>query len=268
MNTPRFYTPQPLSNNMQITFAGERYNYLANVLRLKVGAQLTLFNGLGGEYLACIEQLSRKSAQIFITEHIAIERESPVSIVLCQGVAKGEKMEWIIRKATELGVSAIIPVITERTQFAPKGERVDKKQAHWERIVISACEQCGRNRLPPLLPAQSMTDILASQLAPIKELAIANNKAAIYALFLDPTAAQGLPTPTSIHSSTQDPLSPLWVLWIGPEGGFSAREMELAKGLPNTLLCQMGPRVLRTETAGIAAISILQHQFGDMAARA
>jgi 16S rRNA (uracil1498-N3)-methyltransferase len=245
---------------------GEHYNYLANVLRLKAGANLTLFNGMGGEYTARLASLSRKSALIEVGEHLRIERDSSLDIVLCQGIAKGEKMDWIVRKATELGVSAIMPVLAERSQFTLKGERLDKKILHWERIIISACEQCGRNRLPVLLPARRVSECFPDTPGIGTHLpAPYDSSTHLKSLFLDPQASQGLPC-APLEKVTSDPVA--WALWIGPEGGFSAQEMSAAQAAPDTLLCRMGPRVMRTETAGLAAISILQHQLGDLASSA
>jgi len=241
MRTSRLYLDSPLSEQQTITLSGERVNYIANVLRLKVGAQISIFNGQGGEYLATVSTISKRNATLDIGQFIANESESPISITLAQGISRGERMDFTLQKATELGVNHIIPIFSQRCSVSLKGERLEKRMQHWQGVIQSACEQSGRNTLPLLGMAQTIDTFINDNQCPNRVL-------------LDPTSTKGLRSISSAPSAI--------TILIGPEGGFSEQEREqaYAKGFQGI---QLGSRVLRTETAAIAAISAIQTLWGD-----
>jgi 16S rRNA (uracil1498-N3)-methyltransferase len=213
------------------------------VLRLRAKAALTLFNGRGGEYAASIERVQGSKVTVAVGEHERIERESPFPLTLAQGVSRGERMDLVVQKATELGVARLVPVLTERSIVRLDAEQSDRKSSHWRAVAIAACEQCGRNRLPEVvLPArlheflrQPAGDSVRLLLSPLAQLRI-----------------EDVPRPA--HGVT---------VLIGPEGGLADAEQEdaLTAGFAAV---NLGPRVLRTETAAIAALTLLQREFGDL----
>ncbi len=241
MRISRLYIDAPLAEQQSITLEGERLNYIANVLRLKMGTELSIFNGQGGEYLASIADISKRSATLEVKRFSDNNIESPLSITLVQGISRGERMDFTLQKATELGVNRIIPVFSKRCTVSLKGNRLEKRLQHWQGIVRSACEQSGRNTIPDVETAQQLASFLN----------IENSQPKI---LLDPESNQGL------HSISSPPAS--MTILIGPEGGFdhSERETAYAKGYQGI---QLGPRVLRTETAAIATISAMQTLWGD-----
>ena len=244
MRISRLYIDTPLAANQTISINGEPFNYLANVLRLKTGAPLSVFNGQGGEFYATISKLGKREAQLDIGDFENNTSESSLEITLVQGISRGERMDFTLQKATELGVTRIVPLFTERCTVNLKGERLEKRIKHWQGTVRSACEQSGRNSIPQIEPAQYFDDYIQP-----------NNKPGHSCLLLDPESLQSL---TSIT------LAPKAIsLLVGPEGGFSSRERELAyaRGYHGV---QLGPRILRTETAAIAAISAMQVLWGDL----
>ena len=242
MRIPRIYQNIELTVGNSISLDQAACHHLGRVLRLKNNNQIILFNGQGGEYLA---SLSLQGKKLFaeIIQFIDTCTESPLQITLLQGISKGDRMDFAIQKAVELGVSHIVPLICQRTVVNLKQERMEKKLNHWQGIIINACEQSGRTSIPELLPAVKLIDYLrlASSTDEVK-------------LTLDPRSSTG------IHqlNNSNDRFS----LLIGPEGGLSQEEIELAHQHGFTGI-QMGPRVLRTETAALAAISVLQSQWGD-----
>ena len=242
MRVPRLYLPGPLRCGDAVALPADRQRYLCRVLRLQQGAPLTLFNGEGGQYRASLELKDDGPALARIGEHDPTEAESPLTITLLQGISRGERMEFTLRKATELGVSRIIPLFTARCEVRLKGERLAKRLAHWQGIIISACEQCGRNRLPLLQTATGLPQALGSVTGST-------------ALLLDPLATHSL-------STLPAPSGPVSLL-VGPEGGLSDDEIGLAlrggfQGL------RLGPRILRTETAPLAALAAMQVLWGDL----
>ncbi len=238
---PRIYHPEPLQGSREVQLSEQAAQHVGRVLRLGVGAELILFDGLGGEYTACLVESSRRHVRAKLLGFVARDSESPLSITLAQGVSKGERMDYTLQKAVELGVTHIVPLDTERSVVNLKGERREKKMAHWQGVIISACEQCGRNTIAQLLPWQSLDDWLASSVDGV-------------GLLLDHRAETGL-----------EGLSPATALTllIGPEGGLSGSERTLAstRGYQGV---RLGPRVLRTETAALTAIAILQSRWGDL----
>jgi 16S rRNA (uracil1498-N3)-methyltransferase len=240
MRIPRIFTPQILTLDSTIALEDAAAHYLSKVLRMETGREVVLFNGLGGEYLACIDAISKKNVRVKLSRFHAENRQSPLLLELAIGVSRGERMDWVLQKATELGVTKITPLITERSEVKLGGERTDKKMQHWQQILISACEQCQRNLLPELSAPMLLNEWVAGCKAELK-----------YVLHhRDNQGVAQAKAPTSV------------ALLIGPEGGLSESEITQAiaqQFLPLTL----GPRVLRTETAPVVAISLVQYLWGD-----
>jgi 16S rRNA (uracil1498-N3)-methyltransferase len=244
MRVTRIFVDGYLAEGKAFKLSGSAASHLSRVLRLEPGAELTLFNGQGGEYAATLTDLHGSTVTVRPHTHHKIERESPLTLTLIQSVARGEKMDWIVQKATELGVAQIIPVFTERTVVKLDTSQALKRTDHWRGVAVSACEQCGRNRLPEIVQPLTLETLL-------RELPEAKEK---QRLLLDPTSETRIATLSSALLTS---------LLIGPEGGLSDREREQAsqagfKGV------SLGPRILRTETAGLAAITLLQGKFGDI----
>jgi len=242
MRIPRIHQPGPLATGAVVTLSDSAANHVARVLRLPVGAELTLFDGRGGEYAARIHAVGKRDVTAEVGECRAREAESPLAITLVQGIAKGERMDYTIQKATELGVAHIVPVITERCNVRLSDERWEKKLQHWQAVAISACEQCGRNRIPLIDQPLPLAAWLAQDRNELR-------------LSLDPQAAGG------IASIAEQPRQVS--LLVGPEGGLSEGELAGAQRAGYRGI-RLGPRVLRTETAGVAALAVLQARWGDL----
>ena len=243
-NHKRIFQSIPLALNQTVWLDDRACHYLLKVLRIQTSETLTLFNGEGGEYRALITEIHKQKIAVFINEYLPDDRESPISICLAQGIARGEKMDMIIQKAIELGVTHIVPLMTERSQIKLDKKREEKKQAHWQGIIISACEQSGRNRLPLLSAPISLKEWLDQPLA------------AQAKWVLSPHAV------SAFNTAKWDQHCRSFACLIGPEGGFSEEEVRLA-GEKGFLAYRLGPRILRTETAPLAALTILQYQYGD-----
>lgn len=254
MRVPRVYLDQALHSGAELTLDKAAAHYLVSVLRLRAGAALIVFNGNGGEYTALLQSATNKVATIRIGSHSLGIKPSPVQLTLAIGLSRGERMDWVIQKAVELGVNTVIPLFTERCEVKLKGERALKKQAHWQQIAISACEQSQRNDLPVIKPAQLFGEYLTTTATPPTSNDIDLR------VILDPRAEQSLGS-ILLKQST---LPKTVVLFSGPEGGFSDGEIKCAQQ-KDILSVGLGPRVLRTETAPLAAISIVQALIGDMA---
>jgi 16S rRNA (uracil1498-N3)-methyltransferase len=242
MKRIRIYQPGDYNPADTVVLSPEASRHVGAVLRMQNGEALTLFAGNNIEYHATIIDASKKSVSVRIDEEAEIDRESPTPIHLVQSISKGDRMEWVMQKAVELGVTTITPIISERTVVRLDEKRTAKKQAQWQAIVQSACEQCGRNIIPQVLPLSSFEDYLQQSKAAIK-------------LILDPCGSQSW---NNFDLSSGD-----IALLIGPEGGFSDAEVSQAKTSGFQAL-HLGPRILRTETAAIAAISLLQAVCGDL----
>jgi len=210
-------------------------------MRMRAGDILTLFNGRGGEYAATINAVGKKFVAVDIGNHRDTDTESPLAIHLGITISRGDRMDWVIQKATELGAHSITPLLSERTEVKLKGDRAAKKRLHWQQIAIAACEQCGRNRLPEINPLQSLPAWLDTATADLK--LVLHHRALV--------TEEAIESPSSI------------ALLIGPEGGLSEAEIGLAENAGYQSL-GLGPRVMRTETAPLAAMAILQSQWGDM----
>lgn len=241
MRVPRIYTEQALGPNTAIRLEAGPSQHIARALRMQVGDALVLFDGSGGQYPASISAVDKKAVVATTAGFDEIERESALAIHLGIAISRGDRMDWVIQKATELGVSRISPLLSERTEVKLKGDRADKKALHWRQVAISACEQCGRNRLPATGPLQSLDSWVGGVRAQLK-------------LVLHPTA-----DPVAGPAVAPDSIA----LLVGPEGGLSAVEVAAAERAGFHAL-QLGPRVLRTETAPLAAIAVLQARWGDM----
>lgn len=241
MKQIRIYQDTKLASGSSVSLDKLASNHLLRVLRLRQGEQFILFNGDGCEYPSKLE-IAGKTAIAQISEARQTARESALQLHLYQGISKGERMDFAIQKAIELGVSEITPLFCERTVVSLKGDRLTKKQQHWQAIAISACEQSGRNRIPAIHPAQTFSQALAADKTSLK-------------LMLEPTAGQQL--------SSLQPEDKALSIYIGPEGGFSENEIILAQ--QNDLRgINLGPRILRTETAALAAVTACQLMWGDL----
>lgn len=243
MSLGRIYQNAALQPGAVVDLDERASHYLARVLRARTGDSLILFNGQGGEYQAVIRRIDKKGVAAEIHVFTAFESESPIDIYLAQGIAKGEKMDFIVQKAVELGVRKIMPLVTERGNVRLDGERESRRLQHWQSVVISACEQSGRNHLPEVAAPAAYRDWLPQAEADLR-------------FVLSPHVADRLP-------DRQLPPRASVLLLIGPEGGLSAQEVEQAvqKGF---LPLNLGPRVLRTETAALAAITAIQVKYGDL----
>lgn len=245
MRLTRVHVAVPLAAGERTTLEGDAANHIARVLRARVGDALTLFDGRGGEYAARVAELRGAKVMADVGEHRAIERESSLEITLLQGIARGDHMDTIVQKSTELGVRRIVPVIAERSVVKIARDTAHRKHAHWRAVAIAACEQCGRNRLPEIAQPQSLADVVQ-----------ADTLSTQLRLMLAPGAASTLLT-AAAHT-------PSVALLIGPEGGLAPPEVEFATRAGFTA-CRVGPRILRTETASLAAIAALQVIAGDFA---
>lgn len=241
MRTPRIFCHQPLVAAQQLELASGPAQHVARVLRMGVGDTLRLFNGEGGEYPATICQLDRRRVTVLLADCIASEVESPLGIHLGISISRGDRMDWIVQKATELGVAALTPLFSQRTEVKLRGERADKKLQHWRQVAISACEQSGRNTLPRIhSPAE--LDRWLRQCAGSRRFVLHHRATA---------ASAGSDQPSTID------------LLVGPEGGLEQQEIAQAEAAGFESM-SLGPRVLRTETAPLAALAILQARWGDM----
>jgi len=243
MRIPRIYCASKLKPNSKVTLGVKVSNHILHVLRLKLGSPLILFDGIGGEYDAQLFAIDKLRVIAKVEEFISREAESPLRIYLGQGISRGEKMDYIIQKAVELGVYKITPLFTEYCNVKLSGERLQKRLQHWQSIAISACEQSGRNRIPSIDCAQNLPTWITQRKSDIS-------------LTLYHRANQTLAhLPRKINTVT---------ILVGPEGGLSDHEMEFTQRYNFVPIC-FGPRILRTETAALTAISILQSKWGDMA---
>jgi len=244
MRLNRAYLDTPLAPGQRVTLTDTASGHLLRVLRLREGDGCVLFNGDGHDYPARIVCADKRGGEVEIVGKHTIHTESPLSLWLVQGIARGEKMDLIVQKATELGVSGIIPIISERSEVKLDAARAEKRLAHWRQVIIAACEQSGRARIPALLPPQ-----------PLAQCGAALPKtAARWALDPDATA-----TLTSAHATPEHPI----ILAIGPEGGWSPRDRQILSQM-GFIALRLGPRILRTETAGLATIAGVQMRFGDI----
>ena len=243
MPRPRIYTPAALRTGTTHTLPESAAAHVTRVLRLAAGDPITLFDGSGVDYDAVLRIVARSGVTAEIGAGQSVNRESPLAVTLLQGISRGSRMDTVVQKATELGVRGIQPVITERTVVRLDAERSASRLEHWQRIVVSACEQCGRSVVPEVWPPLSLDAALAG-LAP-----------GTIGLTLDPAGTGQLDELLGTTARV--------ALAIGPEGGFTADEIRTLTDAGFRGL-RLGPRILRTETAPLAALSILQYARGDL----
>lgn len=254
MTLPRFYYPIDISTGQIVELPASIAHHAARVLRLEHGSELILFNGRGGEFLSVIAHIGRNSATAIVEKHLPVERESLLSITLAQAISSSEKMDWIVQKAVELGVNRIQPLATRRSVVRLSAERSDRRLDHLRKVVISACEQCGRNRVPDVLPPAPLADWLGQQIACVQNQAGGEPPSSCF--MLSPAAKEGLRYYSGTFSMTAI------ILLVGPEGGFVRDEEDAALAAGFTPL-RLGPRVLRTESAALAAVAAMQALWGD-----
>lgn len=242
MRVVRHYVDAALAEGAVVALPEDAVAHLVRVLRLGLGDPVTLFNGDGFDYVANISSLSKKAAEVQVLGQCRVENESGLHLTLAQGIARGEKMDLILQKATELGVIRIAPVITERTEVRFDSERAAKRMLHWRGVVVAACEQSGRARVPEVLEPQTLANFASDPTPGLR-------------FILDPLAEKG------IADADIEPGQRVTLL-IGPEGGLSERDRLLLRAAGYQGL-RLGPRILRTETAGLAALAAINALFGD-----
>ena len=241
MGTPRVYVDAPLASGSEIALPPEAAVHLTRVLRLRPDEAVVLFNGDGRDYAGRLLAAHRQEVRVLVRVAGEAEAEPPLRLHLGVGVSRGERMDFVIQKAVELGVASIRPLFTERSVVRLDTERLDRRHAHWHGVLVAACEQSGRRRLPHLHPAQALADWLPT--------------VAGTALLLDPRAERSLAALPAPHGEA--------TLLVGPEGGLSVDERErAARG--GFVAVRLGPRILRTETAPLAALTAMQVLWGDL----
>lgn len=242
MRIPRIYLSTTLESNQQIELDERAFQHVIKVLRLKQNAKLVLFDGKGNEYSAVIEEVNKRNAFVKIEEAIDTKTESELSIHLGLGISKGERMDFAIQKAVELGVTEITPLFSEHCVVNLDEKRIQKRLNHWKGIIISACEQSGRNVLPQLNTVTTLTKWSEA----LQQTCIV----------FDPMATKTLKQVAPENNAIN--------LVIGPEGGLSAKEISELEKNPNCQAVKFGPRILRTETAAVSAITAIQILWGDL----
>jgi 16S rRNA (uracil1498-N3)-methyltransferase len=244
MHGIRLFVRGNLAPDTDLSLDADQTRYLGRALRLKAGDQLTVFNGKGGEFAATIVSIEKASSVLSVGKQRGTNTESPLKLHLVQGVSRGERMDFVVQKATELGVKRVSPILTDHGVVKLDADRAAKRRDHWQKVAESACEQCGRTR-PPLIDTP----------IPLKSWFGSRPKGADIDLILRPDAQTPL-------ASIPAPATKMCIL-IGPEGGFSASEYEDA-AIAGCTAVTIGPRILRTETAAVAAITVVQTLWGDM----
>jgi len=236
----RLFLPVPLAEGARIALPDEALRHLVQVLRMSAGEALTVFNGEGGEFAATLAEVSRKAATLAIGRHDPVSRESPLAVTIAQCVSKGERMDYALQKATELGAAGFVPLVSQRGVVKLDGERWEKKTEHWRGVAVAAAEQSGRTRVPAVEPVQTFEPFVAAPLEGLK-------------LILAPGGSTRL---------AQLPRTATITALIGPEGGFAPAELEHA-ARHGWLPLALGPRVLRTETAPVALLAALMALHGE-----
>jgi 16S rRNA (uracil1498-N3)-methyltransferase len=243
MRLTRVHVDAELHTGRRLNVEGSAGNHIARVLRLRVGDALTLFNGQGGEYAGSIEEMRRDTVVVSVLERREVDRESPYQLTLAQGISRGERMDWVVQKATELGVWRIAPLFTERSVVQLDEKQASRKVQHWRSIAVAACEQSGRNRVPEITQPVGLYELLERRIS------------SGTALLLSPGAPLRIADIAHAGADTK--------VLIGPEGGLADVEQEAAVKSGFTPV-RLGPRVLRTETAAVCALTLLQQKFGDL----
>lgn len=243
MRLTRVHVAGPLATDTRCAIGGSAANHIRRVLRLRAGDALVLFDGRGGDYEARLEGYGRDEALVAIGTHRAIERESPLAVTLAQGISRGERMDLVVQKATELGVAHILPLATERSVVRLDERQATRRLEHWRAIAIAACEQSGRNRVPQIAAPLTLEELLSRREPETMGLLLNPESGARVADLARP--ATGV------------------LLLIGPEGGLSENESTAALRAGFQAV-RLGPRILRTETAAIVALGVIQQTFGDL----
>jgi len=243
MPSPRIHCDIRLGPGAQFTLAPEAAQHVSKALRLKTGDNITVFDGRGGEYEAVLQKIDRDRVEVKVGAFRDVEREAAVTVGLVQGLPEADKMDWIVQKAVELGVAWIQPIVCDRSVVRLAADRAAKREAHWRRVAVAACEQTGRNQLPEVRPTLPFQSWLA--------------EADAVPRWLMQPAAPAL-------AERAAPTQPFEIL-VGPEGGLSEREAELAL-LRGCERVSLGQRVLRTETAALAALAAIHALWGDFRA--
>jgi len=244
MRLTRIHVPGPIAAGSEISLPKQAGEHLTCVLRLAPGATFRIFDGNGGEYAATLLPAQGRNLRARVLQHELVERESPLDLTLLQGIARGERMDLIVQKSTELGVTRIVPLLTERSVVKLDAKQRERKRDHWQSVAISACEQCGRNRVPQVLAPLGLGDAL-------RALPAGGTRCLLAA---DAT--------TSLAATVRATGGPIALL-IGPEGGLADGERQAALAT-QFIACGLGPRILRTETAGLAALAAIQALAGDL----
>lgn len=244
MSDPRVYVDQELAAGSVITLDPAAQHHLVVVLRRARGDDITLFNGRGGEYAARIDTVGKRELRVQVREFRDVARESPLAVTLGQAVSKGERMDYAIQKAVELGVVAIQPLVTDRVVVRLDDARWQRKHEHWRSVAVAACEQSGRTRVPDVAPVLDLHAWLPTL------------PAAGLRFVLGLGAPAGVPRPPFRGQPV--------TLLVGPEGGLSEADVQLSQHA-GFLPLALGPRTLRTETAGVVALSVMQSLWGDLA---
>lgn len=241
MASPRIYCDVRLGPGAQFPLPEDAANHIGRALRLRAGDALVVFDGRGGEYDAVIQRIDRGRVEVKTGAFRDAEREAAVEVGLVQGLPEADKMDWILQKSVELGVAWIQPVVCERSVVRLSGDRAARRESHWQRVAIAACEQCGRNRVPPVAPSLAFGEYFAALPAAGTRILLApDGEATLRSLAVE---------------------APVAVL-IGPEGGLAPEERRIAAAA-GYVTVRFGPRVLRTETAPLAALAALQALYGD-----
>jgi 16S rRNA (uracil1498-N3)-methyltransferase len=242
MRLNRVHVEVPVGGRVHLDLDGTAANHVARVLRLRAGDELILFDNAGGEYAATVVSLARHTVRVAVGEYLPTNRESPLHVTLAQGISRGERMDVVVQKATELGVWRIVPLLTEHAVVRLNEAQAANRLRHWRAIAIAACEQCGRNHVPEVTAPMTLQKFLVSDLPDGLRLLL-NPEGGLRARDLPPSNAA--------------------TLLIGPEGGLSDAERTAARAAQFQRL-SLGPRILRTETAALAALAIIQQQLGDL----
>jgi 16S rRNA (uracil1498-N3)-methyltransferase len=240
--TPRFFCPPPLAAGTDVALPSDTGHHAVRVLRLEEGDALVLFDGQGGECPAAITRIEGRTVRVRIGERRSVERESPVAVTLVQGLSAADRMDYAIQKAVELGVAAVVPVMTARSVARLEGERALRRAEHWRQIVVAACEQCGRDRLPAIHAPREFSDWL-------REPSTAASR-----LLLSPDAGRSLGEFDRPDGAIE--------LLVGPEGGFAPDESAAAAAAGFHAI-RLGPRILRTETVAPAVLAAMNVLWGD-----
>lgn len=244
MRIPRIHVPAPLEDGADLALPEAAARHVTRVLRLRPGARLRVFDGAGREHAAELVEARRDAVRVRVLGPVEARAESPLAVTLLQGVCRGERMDLVVRKAVELGAVRIVAVLTERSVPRLEGARAGRRHAHWQAVAVAAAEQCGRAVVPEVTAPRPLAEALGDDALPARRL------------LLDPDAATG---PRALAPPDDGRLA----LLVGPEGGLADRERAAARAAGFVGL-RLGPRILRTETAGLAALAVLQALHGDL----